>query len=227
MKKHLLLLFACVCIASTATAEEFLLPDYDGIQALGKSDYDVLLGRFQAIDTTLSIRDFQTIYYGSAFYGNPSSGVNGNRLNAIMNTNGNDGIIQYLDSVLAESPLNLGALRNRFIAAYIAKDTTATRNYLWQYDRLVDAIFATGDALKETTALHVVCINDEYTIMNYVMQVNLEQQSLLSSMCDKMDIVTKNGTKMSVYFDVQLVLALESRMFSTSPEPFKFKYKKK
>jgi hypothetical protein len=44
-------------------------------------------------------------------------------------------------------------------------------------------------------------------------------------LCDKMDIVTKKGTKMSVYFDVQLVLALEEQMFSTSNKPFRFKYK--
>jgi hypothetical protein len=58
------------------------------------------------------------------------------------------------------------------------------------------------------------------------MQVELEQQTLTYSLCDKMDIVTKKGTKMSVYFDVQLVLALEEQMFSTSNKPFRFKYKK-
>jgi len=227
MKKTLVLLISCVCIITTAAAEDFLLPDYEGIQAMGQSNYNLLLIRFQAQDTTLSIHDFQAIYYGSAFYGTPSRGMSNKRLNAIYEADGNEGVIVYVDSLLSESPLNLGALRTRFIAAYKANDSITAHKYLWQYDRLMDAIYATGDALTEKTALHVVCVDDEYTIMNYVMQVKLEQQTLTSSMCDKMDIVTKNGTKMSVYFDVQLVLALENRMFSTSKKPFRFKYKRK
>ena len=226
MKKILLLLISCVYIVTMTYAEDFLLPDYDGIQAMGKSNYNLLLNRFQAQDTTLSMRDFQAIYYGSAFYGTPSSGMSMKRLNAIYEAEGNDGVIIYVDSILSESPLNLGTLRMRFIAAYNANDSIKTSKYLWQYDRLMDAVYATGDALTEETALHVVCVDDEYTIMNYVMQVEFEQQTLTPSMCDKMDIITKKGTKMSVYFDVQLVLALTNRMFSTSKKPFRFKYEK-
>ena len=206
MKKTLLLLICCVHIVTTAFAKDFLLPDYEGIQAMGQSNYNLLLNRFQAQDTTLSIQDFQSIYYGSAFYGAPSSGMSMKRLNAIYEAEGNDGVIIYVDSLLSESPLNLGALRMRFIAAYNANDSITTSKYLWQYDRLMDAVYATGDALTEETALHVVCVNDD--------------------MCDKMDIITKKGIKMSVYFDVQLVLALENRMFSTSKKPFRFKYKR-
>ena len=226
MKRHLLLLFLCVGLGTTVLANDFQIPDYEGIQDLGRTNYDALMSRFQTQDTTLSIGELQAIYYGSAFYGKPSSGLNMKRINTIYTTNGNDDVITYVDSLLTESPLNLGALRLRFIAAYNANDSISTRKYLWQYDRLMDAIYATGDALTEQTALHVVCVNDEYTIMNYVMQVELEQQTLTYSLCDKMDIVTKKGTKMSVYFDVQLVLALEEQMFSTSNKPFRFKYKK-
>ena len=202
-----------------------MIPNYDGIQALGRSNYQKLLERFQAQDTTLTIRDVQAVYYGSAFYGNPSPiGVNWNRIDAIYNAIGNDGVIVYVDSLLSESPLNLGALRLRYIAAANANDTITTEKYFWQYDRLLDAIYATGDAMGEKTALHVVCVNDEYTIMYYVMKVEFKQQALTSSMCDKMDIITRDGYELSIYFDVQLVLSLENRKFSPSRKPFKFKY---
>ncbi len=114
----------------------------------------------------------------------------------------------------------------RFIAAFNVNDTIATHKYLWLYDKLLDAIYATGDALSEQTALHVVCIDDEYTIMNYVMKVEMENQKLTSTMCDMFDVTTKNGKKTQVYFDVQLILALENQMFSTDNKPFTFKYKK-
>lgn len=226
MKKYFFLFIACVLSGAAFAQEVFLLPDYEGIQNMGQAQYDSLLNRFQAQDTTLSIVDLQAVYYGSAFYGNPSKGLNNKRLNAIFEAEGNKGAILYVDSVLTSSPLNLDALRTRFILAYNENDSVATRAYLWKYDRLVDAIYATGDARSEKTALHVVCVDDEYTIMYYVMQVNPEGQTLTSSLCDKIDIVTKNGTKLPVYFDVQLILALENRMFSSDKKPFHFTYKK-
>ena len=225
--KHILSIFLACVLSSAAFAQEaFLLPDYEGIQNMGQAQYDSLLSRFQAQDTTLSIVDLQSVYYGSAFYGNPSKGLNNRRLNAIFEAEGNKGAILYVDSVLTSSPLNLDALRTRFILAYNENDSVATRAYLWKYDRLVDAIYATGDARSEENALHVVCVDDEYTIMYYVMQVRPEGQTLTSSLCDKIDIVTKNGTKLPVYFDVQLVLALNNRMFSSDKNPFHFTYKK-
>lgn len=225
--KHLLsILLACVLSSAAFAQEAFLLPDYEGIQNMGQAQYDSLLNRFQTQDTTLSIVDLQAVYYGSAFYGNPSNGLNNKRLNAIFEAEGNKGAILYVDSVLTSSPLNLDALRTRFILAYNENDSVATRAYLWKYDRLVDAIYATGDARSEENALHVVCVDDEYTIMYYVMQVNPEGQTLTSSLCDKIDIVTKNGTRLPVYFDVQLVLALNNRMFSSDKKPFHFTYTK-
>ena len=226
MKKYWFLFLACVLSGAAFAQEAFLLPDYEGIQNMGQAEYYALLNRFQAQDTTLSIVDLQTIYYGSAFYGNPSSGLANRRLNAITDTKGNEDAILYVDSVLATSPLNLGTLLTRFTLAYHAHDTITTSAYFWQYNRLVDAIYATGDARSEETALHVVCVDDEYTIMYYVMEVQPEGQMLTSSLCDKIDIVTKNGTKLPVYFDVQLILALRNRMFSSDKKPFHFTYKK-
>ena len=42
------------------------------------------------------------------------------------------------------------------------------------------------------------------------------------------DFITKSGRKIQIYFDVQLVLALEREMFSftTRPKPFQFTYQK-
>ena len=226
MKKYWFLFIACVVCGTGFAQEAFLLPDYEGIQNMGQAQYDSLLNRFQTQDTTLSIVDLQAVYYGSAFYGSPSNGLSNKRLNAITETEGTEGAILYVDSVLASSPLNLEALLTRFTLAHRVQDTITTHAYYWQYARLVDAIYATGDARSEKTALHVVCVDDEYTIMYYVMQVSPEGQTLTSSLCDKIDIVTKNGTRLPVYFDVQLILALENRMFSSDKKPFHFTYKK-
>ena len=92
--KHLLsILLACVLSSAGFAQEAFLLPDYEGIQNMGQAQYDSLLNRFQAQDTTLSIVDLQAVYYGSAFYGSPSNGLNNRHLNAIFEVEGNKGAV--------------------------------------------------------------------------------------------------------------------------------------
>lgn len=117
MKRLFPILLACVLSGTAFAQEVFLLPDYEGIQNMGQAQYDSLLNRFQAQDTTLSIVDLQAVYYGSAFYGNPSKGLNNKRLNAITETKGNEDAILYVDSVLATSPLK--ATRNELDSLYL------------------------------------------------------------------------------------------------------------
>jgi len=96
--KHILSIFlACVLSSAGFAQEAFLLPDYEGIQNMGQAQYDSLLSRFQAQDTTLSIVDLQAVYYGSAFYGNPSNGLDNRRLNAITETKGNPQCCRAVD----------------------------------------------------------------------------------------------------------------------------------
>ena len=80
--------------------------------------------------------------------------------------------------------------------------------------------------MLEYTAFHVVTVADEYTLMNLQMEVQPEMQTLTSTMCDMFDVTTKSGRKTRIYFDVQLILALENYMFSSDKKPFKFKYRK-
>ena len=133
MKRLFPILLACVLSGTAFAQEVFLLPDYEGIQNMGQAQYDSLLNRFQAQDTTLSIVDLQAVYYGSAFYGNPSKGLNNKRLNAITETKGNEDAILYVDSVLATSPLK--ATRNELDSLYlfceqIGEDSTNILIYL-------------------------------------------------------------------------------------------------
>lgn len=207
-------------------AETFLIPDYDKIQSIGQKKYEALLQRFLQMDSTLSTTDLQTVYFGSAFYGYIPKRLDANKLDTIYNEQGDSAAIAFLDNHLLHSPLDMKALAYRFSLTNQETDIETAIRCSWKFTKILTAICSTGDADSPETAMHVVQIADEYTVINYVLQVQIEQQMLTASMCDMFDVITKSGRKKQIYFDVQLVLALEHEMFSATTKPFKFKYHK-
>lgn len=207
-------------------AREFQIPDYEGIQQLGEKKYKALMKRFLAEDTTLSLRDVQAVYYGSAFYGTRSDNLGTKKLNEAYESGGPEALVALLDSHLVSNPLDIEGIVVRYSMAMTLKDAANANKYGYMYAQLANAIGVTGDGDSEYTAIHVVTVADEYALMNFLMDVQPEMQTLTNTMCDMFDATTKSGRKIQVYFDVQLVLALENHMFSSDKKPFHFIYKK-
>lgn len=207
-------------------ARTFHRPDYEWIQSIGKKEYKKLMKRFYAADTTLTLSEIQAIYFGSAFYGYLSLDFDQRDVMKMLDQGKNHKeIVKFIDKHLEKSPVDLRALLFRAIVAQIDKDEKAVDKYGKMFRMLVyQAILETGDGDSDTTGWHVVSVADEYTLLWYVLQVQIESQVLTSSECDMFNIITKSGRHNQIYFDVQLVLALEHRMFSDSKEPFHFAY---
>lgn len=224
LKKSIVAIIACILVCSAANAGVRAIPDYEHIQSIGKEQYDLMLHRFYAQDTTLSLTDVQTIYYGSAFYGYLGKGMERDDYEAAQKR-GLKGFTAFLDSCLSVTPVDLQTLACRFTAAEMAKDTSSMYKYSGMYNRLTTAIILTGDGFTDTTAVHVVSVPDEYSLMTYIWRVRLENQTLTYSQCDKMECVRKNnGKKKTIYFDVQLPLAIDRYKLSKSKKPFHFRY---
>lgn len=223
VKRCIISIIACVFACSAAAVRKFDIPDYEYIQSIGKKQYDSMLHRFYAQDTTLSLTDIQTIYYGSAFYGYLGDGIEKDAFYAAKRR-GIVALTSFLDSCLSVTPVDLQTLVWRFTAAEMAKDTVAMYKYSGMYNRLTHAIILSGNGFSDTTAVHVVSVADEYSLLTYVWHVTFEKQSLTFSLCDKMDCRTKNGTKKTIYFDVQLSCAIDHYKLSNDKEPFHFWY---
>lgn len=78
--------------------------------------------------------------------------------------------------------------------------------------------------MKKYWFLFIACV--VYSAVVNAQDVQPQMQTLTNTMCDMFDATTKSGRKIQVYFDVQLVLALENHMFSSDKKPFHFTYKK-
>lgn len=207
-------------------AREFQIPDYESIQQLGEEKYQTLMNRFLAADTTLTLRDIQSVYYGSAFYGTLSDNLGMKKLNEAHEKGGTEALVALLDNHLVSNPLDIEGIVVRYSMAMKMKDAANANKYGFMFAQLANAIGVTGDGDSEYTAWHVVTVADEYALMNLLMDVQPEKQTLTNTMCDMFDATTKSGRKIQVYFDVQLVLALEKHMFSSDKKPFHFTYKK-
>lgn len=207
-------------------ARTFHRPDYEWIQSIGKKEYKKLMKRFYAADTTLTLSEIQAIYFGSAFYGYQGLDFDQRDVMKMLDQGKNHKeIVKFIDKHLEKSPVDLRALLFRAIVAQIDKDEKAVDKYGKMFRMLVyQTILETGDGDSDTTGWHVVSVADEYTLLWYVLQVQIESQVLTSSECDMFNIITKSGRHNQIYFDVQLVLALEHRMFSDSKDPFHFTY---
>lgn len=223
LKKSIVAIIACIFVCSVEAAGKFDLPNYEYIQSIGKEKYESMVRSFFEQDSLLSLIDIQTIYYGSAFYGYLGKGMKRDVYQAAQQR-GMAGFTAFLDSCLSVTPMDLQTIACRFTAAQMAKDTAAMYKYSRMYNRISTALMLTGDGRTDTTAVHVVSISDEYSLLTYVWHATLEEQTLTYSLCDKMDCITKNGQKKSIYFDVQLVCAMEQYNLSDRKEPFHFWY---
>lgn len=208
-------------------ARTFHVPDYEYIQSIGKPAYEALVERFYAQDSTLSLADMQTVYYGSAFYNRLSTAVGAKSVNEMLEKNAPMGdVIAFSMGYLMACPVDLEMLMYMAVIAHMNNDTAGVYKYYWMVSSLADAIMSTGDGMSDSTAFHVVTVADEYTIMRYLLEVKPNGQTLTSTMCDRFEATTQSGRNIQIYFDVQLVLALENRMFSDKKEPFHFIYRK-
>lgn len=206
-------------------ARTFHRPDYERIEAIGKPAYEKLLKRFYTADTTLTLEEVQNIYFGSAFYGYISGDFDEKHVHEMLKNKENPKkIAKVLDKYLETSPVDMRALMYRASVSAQEGNEQARAKYATMFIRLCDAIIQTGDGGSDRTAWHVVDVADEYTLMWYVLDVQPEGQVLTSTKCDRIDVSTKTGAKLQLYFDVQLVLALERRAFSKDKGPFHFTY---
>lgn len=225
MRKFLLSLF--IVLSTACFAQNFQRPDYETIQKVARTEaYDQLLARYQALDTTLTLNELQTLYYGSIFVGKSSfNGLPSETKDLLGDVSKTNEAAEAIDRHLEKYPLDIQALVYRTVPAGRNNDTALVRNLWAKAEWVAVTILSTGDGQTDSTGFHVVSVSDEYAIMNYFFHVEHGDQYLTASRCDMFDI-TVDGRKGNLYFDIQALLAWENQVFSkkSSSEPFTFTY---
>ena len=177
-----------------------LHPDHTAIKALSQTPaFQDLTARFAACDTTLTREEIATIYYGSAYLKDYNLV---NSQSEDIRTLAEEGKIEEaraaLKAKLQDYPVSLFVL---FSLYNLSEDEAEAEVYLWKIRRLLSTIDNTGRANSTERPFQVICVNDEYHALNYILGMQeFKSQAVVEGPMDKMDFLNEYGLEMTVYF---------------------------
>ena len=172
MKKSIILsLILMILSAATTFAAKRIDINIEAIKSSVQSspdDYRKLLNRFIVADSTLSLEDLATIYYGAPFF----TDIIGGRYDAKIDEaySKRDFNLMYLlsDNALRENPASLNLLAMTFISANNCDEVQAKEkleNLQLRMGMLNNLIAASGDGISVESPILVTSENDRLVFL--------------------------------------------------------------
>ena len=197
--------------------DTFEKPDYDKIkQNIEDKEsnfyYQKLWDRYKQGDSTMNLEEKRHLYYGYVFNKNYSpygSAYDSEKANAILDKEKPtkkewQKLISLLDVALAVEPFGLRYLYYQMIAyKNIDKPKEAEKNDN-KIRLILDALYSTGDALSQETAIHVIAVYNEYDYL-YLQSLSSKGQALIRSdicLCDVLYLLPNEEGLEEMWFDV-------------------------
>ncbi|MDP4201515.1 MAG: DUF4919 domain-containing protein [Bacteroidota bacterium] len=218
-------LFVLLCGLATVSVSgqksAFQAPEYRRIEAATNDSnssyfYPVLMNRYQKGDTTLSLKDYQMLYYGflsshdytpRQFASVPDSIQKLLKKDALSKEE-YGALIAYEKECLRKFPFNPDDLLRLSEALSKTGDTEESLRYKKQYEMVMETILSSGDGLTEKTAWHVIAINHEYGLLKALGYRFGGQQTLTDSNCDYLEVGENKAGIKGFYFDISQTLRL-------------------
>jgi hypothetical protein len=220
--KSILLGIALVFGFSAHAQNTFTIVNRDEVKKALSGDsaitsYAKLTDRFNAFDTTMSLRDYRLLYYGFVFQDTYSSNPAEKKKEILeaLKAKRFDEANKLCDSVLSTYPVSLAANYYKGVALYQAHSNKPDYlPYKARFDNLLRAIFSSGDGLTCETGFRVISVSDEYMIIyNFIKTDNFYGQSLIDH-CDLLKIKPAiNWPRKEIYFDASEILKKEADLF--------------
>lgn len=177
-----------------------LYPDHAAIKALSQTPaFQDLTARFAACDSILTREEIATIYYGSSYLKDYNLV---NSQSEAIRTLAEEGKLEEaraaLKAKLQDYPVSLFVLFSLF---NLTEDEAEAEVYLWKIRRLLSTIDNTGRANSTERPFQVICVNDEYHALNYILGMQeFQSQAVVEGPMDKMDFLNEYGLEMTAYF---------------------------
>lgn len=213
MRKRILITFLLLFTGLTlCKAQKISNIDFDEIQKLITDSsstyyYPKLLARLQDGDSTLTLKEYQCLYYGYSFSDSYSPYGESDDENSFMKHYQKENYgkaLPYGLKVLKENPINPKITFKVAVCYNQAGDKNMARFYANRYYSFLDAIYSSGDGKSIETAYVVLSVGDEYEILAEK-ELQVTQQSLVGH-TDVMTLDTKSQKGpdkiKTMYFDV-------------------------
>jgi Domain of unknown function (DUF4919) len=179
--------------------------------------YEDLLAKLKAGDTAIDFQALRLAYAESASYDPYGSGPKNARVDMIKAFNKGDceAALAHANAIIEEVYIDAEAhiVASRCLGTALGK--AAFHREIAQ--GLGNSILDSGDGKSAATAFVIVRIAEEYYVLG-AMGLRMQGQSLASEgghAFDLMKATDRNGNAVSVYFQIDRVLAAADRNFST------------
>lgn len=179
-------------------------PDHAAIKAFSESPaFQELTARFAARDTTLTLNEIATLYYGSAYH--KDYHLVQEQCDDIRQMAGEGKIkeaVEALNAKLEEYPVSLFLL----ISLFNLTEGEEMVPYLWKAQQILNVIDCTGRVNSTEVPFQVICVNDEYLALNQIFEMSeFKEQALMQGgdiPLDQMTFLNAYGLEMTVYFRI-------------------------
>lgn len=175
--------------------------------------YEELFERYSSNDTTLTLEDYIIIYYGQPFqngysaYGSHDSvQVLRNYLNSDEEDINFNKVLEFTNDILGEYPFNIEHIYLNAVAYYNLGEDIESQKWLYKYDKLISTILSSGDGTTENTAMIVIKVSDEYSILS-ALELEVLSQSLTNKKNKYYDYLELKENELGLeglYFDIGL-----------------------
>lgn len=219
MKIKPLVTLLLIVITAYSFGQKISNIDFDLIKSKIKDStstfyYPTLIDRFVRADTTLTLEEYEYIYYGNVFsenYKPYETSENEEKFLEFYNQKKYNDAIPFGEKVLKENPINLKISFKMCVCQNSLGDKTKAKFYANRYFPLLNCIYNSGDGTSIETAYVVLKVPDEYEILADL-ELSSTKQALIGD-TDLLTINTKNqkvkeGEKKieSLYFNVSKLL---------------------
>ncbi len=204
-------------------------PDYERIkkEVNTKSSefyYPELLRRFQAADTSLTAEHMYYFYYGTATRPdyNPYKLSNYDALQEALKKDNPEEkdwakAAQVIDEQLETDPTNIRfhLYKHMVYSNLYGPESEKTIDAYNQVVMLLSAVTSTGDGSSKEKAFHVICVTDEYGIMD-LFGLSLKMQSLVEDKGQAYDVMELEENKYglaTMYFNITVSIEAMNKTF--------------
>ena len=180
-----------------------LVPDHAALKEFAQTaEFQQLVDRFAACDTTLTREEISKVYYGSAYkknYNIVSSTSDG--VQELVDEGKTQEAIDALQARLKDYPVSLFLLVSIF---NLSEDPAVLEPVVWKARNLITIIDNSGLGTLESP-LQVICVNDEYQLLRQVVEMQefigqaVIDEAPLAPL-DRMTFVNPYGLEQTFYF---------------------------
>ena len=187
--------------------------------------YPELLRRFEEADTTLTVEQLHYFYYGTATRPDysPYKTSNYDALHKALEKETPEkedweNAAKAIDEQLKTDPTNIRFHMYKHIVYdnLYGSESEKTFGAYKQVVMLLSAVTSTGDGRSKETAFHVICVADEYGIMD-VLGLSPKMQSLVhgdhGQSYDVMELEENEYGLESMYFNITVSMQALDKMF--------------